>query len=958
MELQAPSVLAQLPRPLGASAGKCQLGEVYGVEGSKKRKRYEVAAAIDGESVNIYSIQFPKLVTSYAIPPQSSFSCPPCSVRQKSSRKTALARRQTYCAIEKPEKEIKCFLDESGTNSQAALNISNASFKLADSDSPVVYLGVIPANSATGEQEDPFDVLVVHKDGRIRRLSPDLKSQKWNTQANIEIDASAKHEIQASFVVGFEDARKSLFRKRQDIIATVLGDELGADSSAPSILVLVSRPSQAGTVVPGDIKVNIFSLPTRASADDIAMGQGKKLRHLMTVSLPGLEGQNKPLPAETIQWNFHPTSSGLSLSFEAGFIHYDISQYSPEISSHMILANERFSSLMRISPLSVIGVGKSSIAVYNTRYQSVQADLAVSDVPVVGATKSDADNQPITFVSYFSKLGIAIATRGTTLLGFDLAASHDRHDTASKRSRDGLLINAIGKGIPSVENSGHTTIGQRDVAAMRPVGLSVAAEAEQWAKLKLELDALVTANDHTKFDDLVRSEFNKSSREEDSKIKGLPSSKEFVDPEKISYLLSKIFSLETSQTDPKAPKLVISFMPKSTFQWLINSRHLSLNNIQTALRRSMLPRIMPPIPSGSLIQALVGSRGSVKVLTQVLRGSVDLDPTELTHALKIILDIARSHPATSDEDLPKAITQSSHPTKDSEVEMALETPSKPSSGRSDTHLTDAITALNLALKNLHTHPLPKVTQSIRSVLSNSHTLSIIHHLRHSLATGGYTSRFLEAPEAPLANKKFPTLSLATMVDLLTACIDAIGPSGWISAAAFANAEDSEACLVADMKSEISAALAGIEEATYLKGILREFIRYAETATAPTATTTAANTDMVTSTSTTTAPTPHGHRLKRREYQNGAEILIYDDDANHTAEGGLHSDTQMLPLSLKRVAASQESATTAMVGVEGGEEVSETKVRKTTGEVLQRSKREVGYLKSKGVGKYSFERIVI
>ncbi|KAK2798307.1 hypothetical protein FQN50_008863 [Emmonsiellopsis sp. PD_5] len=955
MELQAPSVLAQLPRPLGASAGKCQLGEVYGVEGSKKRKRYEVAAAIDGESVNIYSIQFPKLVTSYAIPPQSSFSCPPCSVRQKSTRKTALARRQTYCAIEKPEKEIKCFLDESGTSSQVALNISNASFKLDGSDSPVVYLGVIPANYATGEQEDPFDVLVVHKDGRIRRLSPDLKSQKWNIQANTEIDASAKHEIQASFVVGFEDARKSLFRKRQDIIATVLGDELGADSSAPSILVLVSRPSQAATVIPSDIKVNIFSLPTRASADDFAMGQGKKLRHLMTVSLPGLEGQNKPLPTETMQWNFHPTTSGLSLSFDAGFIHYDISQYSPEITSHMILANERFSSLMRISPLSVIGVGKSSIAVYNTRYQSVQADLALSDVPLADATKSDINSQPITFVSYFSKLGIAIATRGTTLLGFDLAASHDRHDTASKRSRDGLLINAIGKGIPSVENSVHTTISQCDVAA----------EAEEWAKLKLELDTLVTANNHTKFDDLVRSEFHKSSCGEESKVKGLPSSKEFVDPEKISYLLAKIFSLETSQTDPKTPKLVISFMPKSTFQWLINSRHLSLNNIQTALRRSMLPRIMPPIPSGSLIQALVGYRGSVKVLTQVLRGSVDLDPTELTHALKVILDIARSHPATSDEDLPKAITQSPHPTKDSAVEMALETPSKPSSGRTDTHLTDAITALNLALTNLHTHPLPKVTQSIRSVLSNSHTLSIIHHLRHSLATGGYTSRFLEAPEAPLANKKFPTLSLATMVDLLTACIDAIGPSGWISAAAFANAEDSEACLVADMKSEISAALAGIEEATYLKGILREFIRYAETATAPTTATTtaAAGTDVVTSTTTTTtaaaaAVTPHGHRLKRREYQNGAKILIYDNDANHTAEGGLHSDTQMLPLSLKRVAASQESATMAMVGVEGGEEVSETKVRKTTGEVLQRSKREVGYLKSKAVGKYSFERIVI
>lgn len=56
MALQAPSLLAQLPRPLGGGGGKCQLSEVYGLAGSKKRKRYEVAASVDGESVNIYNV--------------------------------------------------------------------------------------------------------------------------------------------------------------------------------------------------------------------------------------------------------------------------------------------------------------------------------------------------------------------------------------------------------------------------------------------------------------------------------------------------------------------------------------------------------------------------------------------------------------------------------------------------------------------------------------------------------------------------------------------------------------------------------------------------------------------------------------------------------------------------------------------------------------------------------------
>lgn len=56
MDLQSPSVLAQLPRPLHASTGKTRIGDVYSLADSKKRKRYEVAVAVDGEAINIYNV--------------------------------------------------------------------------------------------------------------------------------------------------------------------------------------------------------------------------------------------------------------------------------------------------------------------------------------------------------------------------------------------------------------------------------------------------------------------------------------------------------------------------------------------------------------------------------------------------------------------------------------------------------------------------------------------------------------------------------------------------------------------------------------------------------------------------------------------------------------------------------------------------------------------------------------
>lgn len=57
MEIQVPSVLAQLPRPLAVSSGRYHFGDSTGLAATKKRKRYEVVAAIEGEGVNVYNVR-------------------------------------------------------------------------------------------------------------------------------------------------------------------------------------------------------------------------------------------------------------------------------------------------------------------------------------------------------------------------------------------------------------------------------------------------------------------------------------------------------------------------------------------------------------------------------------------------------------------------------------------------------------------------------------------------------------------------------------------------------------------------------------------------------------------------------------------------------------------------------------------------------------------------------------
>ncbi|KAF3483367.1 uncharacterized protein GIQ15_02691 [Arthroderma uncinatum] len=935
MSLPAPSLLAQLPQPLANAGGKIQFGEVHGIQGFKKRKRHEITAAIDGEGVNIYNAQFPKLVTSYAIPPQASHSCPPCSIRQKLSA-TSGTKRQTYCAVETTGKEIKCFVDEV-VPGRSTPNISTVSFPIKDTGSNPVFVGVIPTEGSTGESSDAFDVVVAHRDGRLRRLSPDLKTERWTIRSD---NTWSGREIAACFTLGFEDARKLLFRKREDIVASVLGDRLGTDPDNSTILVLVSRPTGADTFELGDVQIVFYSIPAHIQVDGIQTRTSEPLKHLMTLNLPAHPNQSL-LTALDGQWSTNFSSGELSLSCKSGFISFDITQFSPKISSHVIIEDECFSSILRISSQSIIAGGKSTLSVYDAQYQSLQAELPLSEIPRATSGKKQGRKRALEFISHFSKLDVLVAAYSGSLYSFDLAAiQNDRH-ISRKRPRRSLLIDSIGKGIKleGVEAS-RQQIEESALKHMQPVGLTQEKLAMQWNELKLELDELARSKKGSGFDAVMISKFWKLSKTCEEEADGSPPDGPFIDPEKIKFVLSRIFSLKPVGGDSTSLKLILSFMPSKTFKWLVSSKHLSITNIQASLRRTAAPYGLPKIPDGALVKALGSHDPSLHSLLLLLRGPGYLEANELAHALCELLKVARLHTNVS-EDSQKSLAEAAH---DETTENANETSVEKQTPASSTILIKAIAGLNLALIKLHTHPLNHITKSIRSTLSNTDVLSIIHHLRHSLATGGHTSRFTEEPPAAFSSPKIPSLSLPIIVDMLTACIDAVGPSGWISAAGFAGTAGSEASLIADMKSEIAATLAAIDEATYLKGILREFIRCCETSAAmPKAQRAISNT------TASKTQSIDNKRLKRKERHNGAQILVYDTPENSVGAEG--SDSKMLPLSLKM------SGTQSSVGGVG-DELTKNKIHKATGEVKPRSNREVAHLKHKAVGKYSFERIII
>lgn len=840
-------------------------------------------------------------------------------------------RRQTYTAVTKPEHQIKCFVEETASIGSSAPIISSTTTTITDSISPTTFVGIVPSTTHDNGEADAFDILAVHEDGRVRRLSSDLKTQRWSIQHSEIAKSCATHNVQSSFLVEFDDAKKALFKRRQDLAALALGDITAAGVDEPSILLIVSQPKNVSQVSLKDMTVQMFSVPADVKSES-RLDESQRLRHLQTFHIPEVSGL-QTTNVNAVQWNFHSGSAGLNLSFENGFINVDLSQYSPSVTSQFVL-DEKFTSVMRISPQSIIGAQESLVAVYDTQYHSVQRSIPVGEIS--SNTGSNAEI-PINFISYFAKLGIAVATKGNSLIAFDLSSLPSTSSSSLKRTRDSLLIDAIGRGIGSSAAQWDVSSKKHRSDSMACLHLTSSEQVEKWTQLTGTVDEATKTNDVDLFDKAVLTYFSSAAAST-----ALPRRGQYVNPEATLFLLSKIFTVkEIASKDTisasSSSQLRVAMWPPTTCEWLIRLGYLSLDNVEIALRRACKPHILQSFPTGSFIQALLDSDPSLKQVNQVLDGPTLISSDELAYALKSFINQARSHSGAL-EDTARAITNGDLATPTQELSKQL--------GVQTATLKSIFTGVNISLQRIHSQPMSDVVHSLRSNLSRTELISMVHHLRLSLATGGYTSRFTENPPTPITLDQItPALSLNVIIDLLTASVDAVGPSGWISAfPAVSDLEDSDSVtaaasremeLIADMKSEISAALAGVEEAAHLKGVLREYLRFADQADAPAI----ISEDALAKMDADAAGPSH---LVRHEKLSGADLMVFTRPGE--GEDGCDGDSggKMLPLSLKSAS----------------RDVSHTKIKKSTGEVRNRSSREIGYLRRKAAGKYSFERLIV
>ncbi|KAK4695804.1 hypothetical protein P7C71_g2010, partial [Lecanoromycetidae sp. Uapishka_2] len=218
--------------------------------------------------------------------------------------------------------------------------------------------------------------------------------------------------------------------------------------------------------------------------------------------------------------------------------------------------------------------------------------------------------------------------------------------------------------------------------------------------------------------------------------------------------------------------------------------------------------------------------------------------------------------------------------------------------------------LNLTLKRLYAISSSSVARALRTDLSTRQLRVLVDTLRLEIARSGWLSPYddrLESMDHEIKDDN----QICHIAHLLNCAIDTIGTGGWVLGTSISDESTETADTIGYMKAEISAALEGIEEATYLKGMLGEVLLCGK---------------------------------------NSLQLST----KSTKPEQGLRASLTIKPFT---IALDGHNSGLLPLGLKPAPIISTTKVG-AGGELIPRRARDIGRLKSKAVGKYSFDRIII
>ena len=748
-------------------------------------------------------------------------------------------------------------------------------------------------------------LLVVHKDGEIRCFSEDLQVEEWKTNVK-----SGYGDISVEFavVISLEEAQKSLFKNREDILAT-LSDV--SDTKNIPIMLLVTRSCQMPHKE-GGVTSLLRIIQVRAST-----GARTPIVELASFALPEMDD----FGSEDLKYSWHGASGSLLQSNSTDLSVHDLSGSVPQLRHHLKTGNNQFASCLRLSASTVALARDGSLSIIDIQYHSLQARyyLELSPQNSLKAEKHESRKNirnDLRLSSYFADLDLVTALRGRELIAVQLSSLKQTDSGSRKRKRDSLLVDSLGRAFSSKDGNSSKSLSLSALPNSLGTFLPSCRSLDSWAKQKKALDSLFAQGDFNGFERLMATELGVVERGTDSThneyLEGAGHSSEIHSANlcKVDYVLAKVFSMQKHQVSATesstTSELNISYFSSKICRWLIGEGLFSPYRVEAALKMYDILSAEQSLKFGDYTQAVVRWDKTFATLELILRSPVPLEINEIAHCLSQLIKFTGF--SRKNDDI-KHVTNGDIPAIDeSEQEMQK------------TAITDAVTLLQRSkqgssyhtlldsiLIRLNAHARFKVSQALRAELSYLELRYLVDSLRVQLAKGQWLSSCVEPKQNPASEECPQNGQISTIAMLLNCVIDSLGTGGWVLGASVTEEFAETADTIAYMKAEISAALEGIEEATYLQSMLGEILLL--------------------------------EKNSRRRHRNHFSKDQFVSQARSSMTN-ISNSGETLPLGLRLT------------------QVVPTKKVGAGGEIQNRNQRDIGRLKSQMVGKYSFDRIII
>ncbi|KAF4990509.1 hypothetical protein FDECE_14351 [Fusarium decemcellulare] len=906
--IHKPYVLATLPRPLDHTEGRIVAREVYGLrDGQKKRKRTELVVGVDGETASIYDVPASRLITSYPIPPQESFTCPPYSIRIRRTGSSDVSRYTYICTRDSTGQKISLFKDVVRQDGKTT-STTTASQMLKTS--PIQY---ITCSSSVSETSNVGDVIAVCQNGEFVSLSGESLAVQWTASSKSAVQdavATQIEEFEVDYVTSgtMAEFSEGIFKDKPEIYSALPK----TPGSEPELVALVSRSVSQGQESQHSVILAAAS-GLSSTASDI-----QKLAPLDIAPIGAPTTHGDGAGSSTYQVD---VQSALLLQLQQGSLNvYDLAASIPKLRT--VVHMENAVSFSRLSRPFVLSCSLESIGLYNHQYRSIHANapLDLSELPVECQKPKMCQ-----LISYLRSQDLVVALVDNALVSIQVEPPKSH----GKRRKQGLLIDSIGRGTAAELPAKKAKAEKLALEFSKQVPGTMTEEYLNTLRAELSTaDGFLAKGDLGEWETLLRKRFcmnirtttggadEKAANGQESKdsqelpewewLSG-PSSYAVVDRRWVLYAIGRTFSITTTEREEPRPKLQLIIPDSNVTSYLVVAGHLTLSNVKAAFRDEYdVEALDSKNLANDLLTSLTDADPSMTLLLNYLQAT-QLGELELLLAIRTLMLNLDLLPGPKKPANNKLLKNEAHDGVE-DYDMDLDDLER-DIAITEYYLGDDSSSrsrgLTLAFTKLWRLPAVTTVKALRATLKTEEILSLIYTLRVELVRGAWTSLYIDPTSFDSEGNDPPPDGVITLIsDLLGRCLDAVGAGGWLLNDAISTDQSETGDLLTALKLEVTAALEGLEEAVYLNGVVGEAVRFGLAAQKGGATRQAWNTNK-----------PIPMQLENRE-------------------------SRLLPLGLK----TKQLPTKSKV-VSGGE-------------VVQRSMRETGHLISQKVEAYSLEKLAI